>query len=70
LITYKSFSFPYLLEDLEIDRPKSNIKGEIYRVNDDVLRKLDNLESNFVIYQRKNINFLMKKILLKHMSIF
>lgn len=61
LITYKSLSFPYLLEDLEIDRPKSNIKGEIYRVNDDVLSKLDNLESNSVIYQRKKYKFLNEK---------
>ncbi len=57
LITYKSLNFPYLLEDLENHRPKSNIKGEIYKVNDFVLKKLDNLESNSIIYQRKKCQF-------------
>lgn len=61
LITYKTLKFPYLLEDLEFDRPKTNIKGEIYKVNEDVLKNLDNLESNSVIYQRKKYEFFNDK---------
>lgn len=62
LMTYKNFNFPYLLDDLGIDRPKSNIKGEIYKINDITLKKLDNLESNSIVYQRKKYKFINDNI--------
>ena len=53
LLAYENLNFPYLLEELAINKPKTKIKGEIYKINDNVLKKIDNLESNNEIYQRK-----------------
>lgn len=60
MVTYKNSKFPYLLEDLEIDIPKTYITGEIYKVSDIVLNNLDNLESNSLVYQRKKYKFYNK----------
>jgi len=57
MITYEKMHFPYVLEDLELDIPKVNIIGEIYRVNKEILRKIDNLEIHPEIYKRKKYKF-------------
>ena len=61
MITYNKSSFPYLLEDLDIIEPPSIIKGEIYKVNQYVLNKLDVLEVHPDIYQRKLYKFTCNK---------
>lgn len=53
MFTYKKSGFPYLLEDLDISDPPSLIKGEIYKVSQWVLNRLDVLEAHPDIYQRK-----------------
>ena len=51
MVAYQN-KFPYLLE-LSIDKPKTNIKGEIYKVDSYILKKLDILETHPDIYQRQ-----------------
>ncbi len=52
LIAYETLQFPYLA-NLPIDKPKTKIKGEIYKVNSRTLKKLDLLESHNDIFQRQ-----------------
>ncbi len=57
LITYKNLHFPYLLENAEIDKPMNFVTGEIYKVKNDILKKIDNLEYNSELYERKKYIF-------------
>ena len=52
LVAYKNLQFPYLV-NLPIDKFKTKIKGEIYKVNSYTLTTLDLLESHPDIYQRQ-----------------
>jgi gamma-glutamylcyclotransferase (GGCT)/AIG2-like uncharacterized protein YtfP len=58
MITYKNCGFPYLLEDFDIRESPSIVKGEIYKVSQNVLNKLDMLEAHPDIYQRKIHKFI------------
>lgn len=52
MIYYKTKKFPYLLNDFIINLPTTKIKGEIYKISDNVLRRLDSLESHPDLYKR------------------
>lgn len=58
MITYKRADFPYLLEESLDDYPTTIIHGEIYKISPDVLQKIDRLEDNTKLYQRKIHKFI------------
>jgi gamma-glutamylaminecyclotransferase len=57
MVTYKKLEFPYLLEGLILETPSTQIKGEIYKVNQTTLNRLDQLEGHPDLYQRKMHKF-------------
>ncbi len=59
MFCYKTKKFPYLIEDIEIknNKQKTFIKGDIYKINLQHLKKIDEFESCPDIYIRKKYYF-------------
>lgn len=47
--------FPVLMDDVQDGRPVGKVQGEVYKVNEEQLRRLDQLEAEGSMYKRREI---------------
>jgi len=53
--------FPVMMADVKDGRPVGRVRGEVYKVNESQLRRLDNLESEGQMYKRLPIHVTTKQ---------
>ena len=61
LLTCRENFVPPFLYEHETEEGKTNIIGELYEVNDEILKVLDDLESHPNRYYRKEIEVILKE---------